>query len=52
MFAATPRRPHHPGTEAPDEDEPDSLPVGPDEGPTPDHIPDEPEQDPMTVHAS
>ena len=40
-----PRHPHHAQTDAPDDIEPDSLPVEPDMGPTPTHIPDDPELD-------
>jgi len=36
-------QPHHPGRNDPD-DEPDTLPVEPDEGPVPAEIPEDPEQ--------
>ncbi len=47
MPNTNPRKPHHPHTphDAPDEIEPDSLPVEPDKGPMPTHIPDDPELD-------
>jgi pimeloyl-ACP methyl ester carboxylesterase len=37
--------PHHPGNDVPDELEPGALPVEPDEGPVPSHIPDDPEHE-------
>ena len=37
--------PHHPGTEVPDEFELGYPPVEPDEGPIPDHIPQDPEHE-------
>ncbi len=40
--------PRHPGKKAP-EDEPDSLPVEPDEGPVPAAIPEDPEQQRVLV---
>ena len=45
MFGASPHKPHHPTRDAPDELEPGSLPVEPDEGPVPALIPDDPEHD-------
>mgnify|MGYP000367030705 CR=1 FL=1 len=41
-------QPHHPGKNDPD-DEPDALPVEPDEGPVPAFIPDDPEQQRMVM---
>jgi hypothetical protein len=37
--------PRHPGNDVPDELEPGALPVEPDEGPVPSHIPDDPEHE-------
>ena len=45
MSTATSQKPRHPSTDVPDEFEPDALPVEPDEGLTPTHIPDDPELD-------
>lgn len=43
-------RSHPPkNVDVPDELEPDTLPVEPDEGPVPDHIPDDPEHDRVIV---
>ena len=44
MSRAHAQQPHRPQHEVPDEFEP-SLPVEPDEGPVPAHIPDDPERD-------
>lgn len=38
-------QPPHPGNDVPDDFEPGAPPVEPDEGPTPAHIPDDPEHD-------
>lgn len=43
MLASTTHKPHHPGKIEPDDFEPGSLPVEPDEGPVPAQIPDDPE---------
>jgi hypothetical protein len=45
MFDASHHRPHHPNQDVPDDWEPGSLPVEPDEGPIPAVIPDDPEHD-------
>lgn len=45
MRSARAQKPRHPSTDVPDEFEPGSLPVEPDEGPKPTHIPDDPELD-------
>ncbi len=37
--------PHRPGNDIPDEFEPGSAPTEPDEGPVPDHIPEDPEHE-------
>jgi hypothetical protein len=36
---------HRPNIDEPDDLDPGDLPVEPDEGPVPDHIPDDPEND-------
>jgi hypothetical protein len=38
-------KPHIPNSDVPEEFEPGAPPVEPDEGPVPDHIPDDPERD-------
>ncbi len=45
MFESSPHKPYHPSQDVPDEFEPGSLPVEPDEGPVPAGIPDDPEHD-------
>ena len=45
MSNASSQKPRHPSNDVPDEFEPDALPVEPDEGLTPTHIPDDPELD-------
>ena len=45
MPGTTPHKPHHPHNDVPDDLEPGSLPVEPDEGPVPVPLPDDPEQD-------
>jgi hypothetical protein len=43
MPGTSPHKPNHPNNDVPDEFEPGSNPVEPDEGPVPDSIPDDPE---------
>jgi hypothetical protein len=45
MSRNTLHMPHLPNTEVPDEFDPGSPPVEPDEGPVPSHIPDDPEHE-------
>ena len=45
MFESSPHKPYHPSQDVPDEFEPGSLPVEPDEGPVPAGIPADPEHD-------
>lgn len=45
MTNTSPHRPQHPNTDVPDEFEPGSMPVQPDKGPVPFHIPDDPEHE-------
>lgn len=45
MFESSPHKPYHPSQDVPEEFEPGSLPVEPDEGPQPAGIPDDPEHD-------
>jgi hypothetical protein len=45
MNSLTPHKPHHPQHDVPEEPEPTSMPVEPDEGPVPAAIPDDPESE-------
>ena len=45
MLTPTPHKPHRPNTEDPDDFEPGSQPVDPDEGPVPPNISEDPEHD-------
>ncbi|TDP71153.1 hypothetical protein [Roseateles toxinivorans] len=47
MSSQTPHKRHSDTIETPEEDEPDTLPVEPDEGLVPDHIPADEEHDRM-----
>jgi hypothetical protein len=44
MHVNTPREPHPPAIEEPEELEPGDMPVEPDEGLIPSHIPEDPER--------
>ena len=45
MASTNPHKPDHPNNDSPDEFEPGSNPVEPDEGTVPASIPDDPEHD-------
>lgn len=45
MTRALLHKPHSPNTDVPEEFEPTTLPIDPDEGPVPANIPDDPEHE-------
>ncbi len=46
--SATPHQPRHPKHDVPEEFEPGSLPVEPDQGPVPATMPDDPQRERLT----